>query len=317
MRVAAAVRGADVRAPEDGGFVDGLAHLGRAEGDTFIEILDLIADGPRVYSCTATQGLTIWDATDGSEAALLTQNVGPAGLAHPQFPRCQNLGYDPGNQQMVLTNRGDEIQPDPWLALYDVGDPSAPVELRSLQTSESIEGVVLEDARIWAAAHKDGIVVIDDTGDALEIVDAWSDADSDAWKPFKVGDTLFVAEGTTGLRSYDVSGDQPVLLDTVALPGSSKDVIVHEDVAYVASSAFIAAVDVSDPAAMSVLVEREIRGTALALDLGADNVLMVAEWDEVRGYGHHRPRAARSPVGDSAPRRSELLAGAHDRRRAE
>jgi len=276
--------GASCPAPPDQGFVDGLAHLGRAQGDTFIEILDVIADGSLVYSCTATQGLTIWDATDASQSALLVENVGPPGLAHNAFPRCQNLGYDASTLRMVITNRGDEVQPDPWLSLYDVTDPTAPLELRSLQTTASVEGVVLEGDRIWAAAHKDGIVVIDDTGTELTIAGGWSDEDSDAWKPFKVGDTLFVAEGTTGLRSYDVSGDAPVLLDTVALPGSSKDVVVRDGVAYVASSAFIAAVDVSDPTAMSVITEREVRGTALALDIGTDDVLMVAEWDEIRGY---------------------------------
>ncbi len=274
-------------------YVDALEHLGRAEGDTFIEILDIIADGDLVYSCTATQGLTVWDATDPSQSALLVQNVGPAGLAHGSFPRCQHLGYDVAAQQMVMTNRGDEIQPEPWLYLYDIADPASPTPLRGLQTSESIEGVVLEDGRIWAAAHKDGIVVFDDTGQTdLELTASFSDGDSDAWAPFKVGDTLYVAEGTTGLRSYDISGDEPVLLDTVALPGSSKDVVVEDDVAYVAAPAFIAAVDVSDPSAMSVLAEREVRGTALALDIGVDGVVMVAEWDEIRGYDTADPELA-------------------------
>ncbi|MBL4685899.1 MAG: choice-of-anchor D domain-containing protein [Nannocystaceae bacterium] len=266
-------------------FVDALEHLGRAQGDTFIEILDVVADGELVYSCTATQGLTIWDATNPSESALIVENVGPAGLAHDSFPRCQHLGYDATARQMVLTNRGDEIQPEPWLYLYDISDPASPVPLRGLQTAASIEGVVLEDGRIWAAAHNAGILVFDDTGEADLVVTAeWADDDSDAWAPFKVGDTLFVAEGTTGLRAYDIAGDTPILLDTIALPGSSKDVVVADGIAYVAASSFLAAVDVSDPTAMALVTEREVRGTALALDIGTDGIVMVAEWDEIRGY---------------------------------
>lgn len=266
-------------------YVDMLEHLGRAQGDTFIEILDVEADGNLVHACTATQGLTIWDATNEQQPALIVENIGPAGLAHPQFPRCQHLGYDAAAQQMVLTNRGDEIQPDPWLYLYDVSDPAAPQPLRGLQTSESIEGVVLEDGRIWAAAHKSGILVLDDTGgDDLVMTASWSDADSDAWAGVKVGSTLLTAEGTTGIRSYDISGDEPVLLDTLALPGSSKDLVVVDDTAYVAASSFLAAVDVSDPSTMTLLLEREVRGTALALDMAQDGIVMVAEWDEIRGY---------------------------------
>jgi len=282
-------------------FGDALEHLGRAEGDSFIEILDMVADGSLVYSCTATQGLTIWDATDGAAASLVVENVGPEGLAHPSFPRCQHLGPDFGAGQVVVTNRGDEIQPDPWLYLYDISDPSAPQPLRGLQTTASIEGVVLDDGRIWAAAHKSGIVVVDDTGgSALVQVASFSDEASDAWAPFKVGTTLFVAEGTTGLRAYDISGDEPALLSTLGLPGSSKDVIVVDDIAYVAASAHVLAVDVSNPSQMTIVGQREVRGTALALDMGTDRTLLVAEWDEIRGYDADDPEL-REVLSETVP----------------
>ena len=280
--------GGEENCPEPNGasFVDGLVHLGRAEGDTFIEILDLITRDGLVYSCTATQGITIWDATGDGEPTAIIQNVGPFGLSHNQFPRCQHIALDAGSMRAVITNRGDEIQPTPWLALYDLADPSSPGPPVSLWSGEaSIEGVVLDGNRIYAAAHTDGILVFEDQGgEDLVQIGSFADADSDAWQPALVGDTLLVAEGLTGLRAYDVSADDPQLLTTVALTGSSKDLIVDGETAWVAAAEAVVGLDIADPTAPEVVAERDVQGTALAVAMGTDGILFTAEWDEVRGY---------------------------------
>ncbi|MEM6295662.1 MAG: hypothetical protein AAGA54_30595 [Myxococcota bacterium] len=286
--------------------VDGLVHRGRAEGDTFIEILDLQSRGDLVYSCTATQGVTIWDAREDAPP-LVVQNVGPPGLAHPQFPRCQHIALDASTDRAVITNRGDEVQPTPWLYLYDLSDPSQPVALKGWSGDASIEGVVLDGNRIYAAAHTSGVLVFEDQGDALVQVGAFADDASDAWKPLLVGDTLYVAEGSTGLRVYDVSGDDPVLQATLALPGSSKDLELDGDTLFIAASSALAAVDVSDPSAPEVVGERETLGTAVALALGEDGLLYTAEWDELRAYDRSQPDMPRVwsevvPTGDPISR---------------
>lgn len=266
-------------------FDDGLEHLGRAQGDSFIEILDLVTRDGLVYSCTATQGLTIWDATPRESPELLVENVGAPALSHPQFPRCQHVALDDDSLRAVITNRSDEIQPQPWLYLMDLANPQAPAPLRGWTGDDLIEGVVLQGDRIWAAAHESGILVFEDQGGSdLVQIGSFSDGSSDAWQPVKIDDTLFVAEGTTGLRSYDISGDDPVLLDTLALEGSSKDVVARGNELFVASSSVLYGVDVSDPSAMTITAERSVTGTAVGLSLGADDVLYTAEWDEVRGY---------------------------------
>lgn len=266
-------------------FEDGLEHLGRAEGDSFIEILDLVTRDGLVYSCTATQGLTIWDATADAPPELLVENIGAPGLSHPQFPRCQHLGLDPDSLRAVITNRSDEIQPQPWLYLLDLADPEAPMPLRGWAGEDLIEGVVLRGDRIWAAAHESGILVFEDQGGVdLVQVGSFSDGSSDAWQPVAIGDTLFVAEGTTGLRSYDISGDGPVLLSTLELEGSSKDLVARGDELFIASSSVLYRIDAADPSAMSISAERAVTGTAVGLSLGADDILYTAEWDEVRGY---------------------------------
>ncbi len=282
--------------------VDGLRHLGRAEygvSGSFLEILDVVADGTTVYQCTATQGLMVFDAEANGPPRLLAERVGgPA--AHPSFPRCQHVGPDFANGRLVITNRGDEIQPTPFFTMFDIADPAAPVALATWEGEASIEGVVLDGDVVYAAAHREGLLMFERQDAELVQVAAYTDANSDAWQPQRVGDTLVVAEGATGLRTYGIADGAPQLLATLPLPGSSKDVIVVGDVAYVASSSFIAAVDVSDPTEPRLLAERDVLGTALAVAMGQNATLLVAEWDEVRGYDA-------SESGDLAPIVSQIV----------
>lgn len=287
--------------PADEAYVDGLVHRGRGEGDTFIEILDVVADGNLVYSCTGTQGVTIWDATDPAAPTLLVENIGPHDLAHPQFPRCQHLALDEARTRALITNRGDEVQPTPWLALYDVQDPAAPALVATWSGEESVEGVVVRGDRVYAAAHRSGLMAFDVVGDGLQPVGSFADEQSDGWQPLFVGDHLYVAEGANGVRVYDVTGNDPVPVASVALPGSSKDLVLEGDAVYVASSSHLVALDVSDPAAPAILSETPVVGTALALAAGPDQIVYTAEWDEVRGYDVSDPSAVRSVVAESLP----------------
>ena len=271
-------------APDAIDTIDGLEHRGRAEGGSFIEILDLEARGPLVYGCTGTQGLTIWDvARDTGD--LVAQRVGPAELSHPDFPRCQHVALDADGQRAVLTNRGDEVQPTPWLFVYDVEDPATPLALRGWSGDASIEGVVWHGDRIYAAAHTAGILVFEDTGgDALEMVGSYADADSDAWLPVVHGEHLYVAEGSHGVRVYDISADDPAPIAAVPLEGSSRDLALDGDTLFVAASSAVVALDIADPTAPAQVASTPTPGTAVALARGDDGLIYTAEWDEVRAY---------------------------------
>ena len=281
---------------------DPLLHRGRAEGDTFIEILDVVADGDLVYSCTGTQGLTIWEVSDPMQAMLLVENVGPSGLANVSYPRCQHFAKHAEQELAVISSRSDEIQPVPWLFLYDISDPEAPVPVKGWSGTEHIEGTVFVGDRIFAAAHTSGIMIFEDQGgEDLVHVGGFSDPDSDGWMPAVAGDTLVVAEGGTGLRTYDISGGEPVLLATVALEGSANDVVISGDIAYVSASSIIATVDISDPASPTILDQHNTLGTALGVAFGEDDVLLTAEWDEVRGYDVSDPADIRQVISETVP----------------
>lgn len=294
--------------PDGERFVDPLRHEARAEGDSFIEILDVVVDFPTVYACTGTQGLTVWDASGSGAPQLLREKVGPAGAADPQFPRCQHIGLDRANERLVLTNRGDEVQPRPFLWLYDVSDPGDPEPLQGWAGDPSIEGAVLHDGRIYAAAHTAGVLVLEDQGlTSLAEIGSYADAESDAWQPVLLDDDhLAVAEGPAGLRTYDVSADDPQLLGAVAFAGSSRDVVVSAGLAYVATSAGLGIADLSDPAVPVVVSETPTLGTSLAVALGLEGTVVAAEWDEIRGYDVSDPTDVRPIFSERVPTDDEF-----------
>jgi hypothetical protein len=273
--------------PENADPVDGLEHLGRAQYGSsggFIEILDVVAEQTIVFACTGTQGVMIWDAQYDAPVLAVEDLGGP--YANPQFPRCQHIGADFSTGRMVITSRGDEVQPTPFVYMFDVSNPAQPLGLRGWQGQQSVEGAAIVGDRVFTAVHDDGILVFDDPGSGSDLVasGSFTDADSDAWQVVADGDTLVVAEGSTGLRTYDISGASPELVATLPLGGSSKDVVLQGDLAYVASSSQIAIVDVGDPEAPTLLGERAVAGTALAVAMGRNQTLLVAEWGQLRGY---------------------------------
>lgn len=271
-------------APDPLTTVDGLLHRGRAESGTFIEILDLEARGDLVYGCTATQGMMTWDISNDL-GTLLSARIGPPGISNRQFPRCQHVALNADADRAVITNRGDEVQPQPWLQVYNIEDPEQPVALRGWTGDASVEGVVWDGDRIFAAAHTAGILVFEATGgETLEQVGSFADGDSDAWLPILEDDILYVAEGATGLRVYDVSGDDPTLLTTLETGGSSRDLALDGDALYVAASSTVVRVDVSIPSSPSITAQTPAGGTSVAIALGSDGLLYSAEWDEVRAY---------------------------------
>ena len=288
--------------PDDAPYVDALDYVGRGEGPTFVEMLDVVQAHPIIYACTSVQGLSVWDASGDGAPGLLINRVDPLG---GQFPHCQNVAYDPTTNRIAFSNRGDELQPQPWVWVGDFTDPGAPVPLAGYQTgSESIDGVEIIGDRVWAAAHSAGIMVFDMTGSGaggLTLTASYSDANSDGWQPLWHKDHLLVAEGATGVRIYDVSADMPALVATVPIEGSSKDIVVHDDIAYVAASERIASIDVSDPTNPILLGETETTGTAVALAVGLNKTLLVAEWEKLRGYDINDPANMVPELSETMP----------------
>lgn len=279
---------AECPAPAGTPFPDPLTHVARANGPTFFETTDVVVDGDLVYACSGVRGLTIWDASATPPRELSTE-VAPAEVSHSGFPRCQHISLDRNNARVAITNRGDEIQPAPWVWIYDVSDPQRPAPIAGWTPGDvSVEGVVLDGDRVFVAGHGSGVIELRLEGDALTEVTRTVDANSDAWQPILLGETLIVAEGATGLRTYDTQNGL-MLQGALAVEGSSRDVVLAADTAYVAASSHIAAVNLADPATPTLLGSTPTTGTALGLALMGDAEVVVAEWDELRAYDFADP----------------------------
>ena len=268
-----------------GSATDPLVHLGRAETSTFIEITDIVAHGDLAYVCTAVRGLSIFDVSSDGAPRRLIERVAPGGgLSNSQFPRCQHVAFDPENARLVITNRGDEVQPQSWLAVYDVANPSSPslLAVGGLDAG-SIEGVAIEGDRIYAATHGRGIAAMRLEGDAIVETARAREENTDAVQHVLTGERVVVAEGEAGLRIYDAD---LTLQETIELEGSSRDVLVQGSTAYVATSGGVGVVDLDSA---SVLSEHPVAGTPLDIaELGPAQIV-VAEWDALRAYDFSDP----------------------------
>ena len=265
--------------------VDPVVPLGRANTSTFIEITDIEAHDTLAYVCTGVRGLSIFDTRDNAPVRLVEDVAPRDGLSHGTFPRCQHVGLDAQRGRVVITNRGDEVQPTPWLAIFDVADPRRPQRLGVWEADASVEGVAISGDRVFAALHTRGVVALRLGSDGTVHEEGRArEANTDAWQPVLVGDTLVVAEGEAGVRLYDVTAETPALLATAEVFGSSRDVLVEGERAYVASSSGIAVLDISDPSAPTVLAEHPVGGSPLDLALVGPAQIAVAEWDALRGY---------------------------------
>ncbi|MGH1340906.1 MAG: choice-of-anchor D domain-containing protein [Nannocystales bacterium] len=285
-----------------GATVDPLQHLGRANTNTFFEITDILAHGDLALVCSGVRGFSVFD-TSQEVPQLLVERVSPgAGLSNSQFPRCQHVGFDPDTSRVVITNRGDEVQPTPWLAIYNLADPSRPQLLGSWSpVSGSIEGVAIRGNRIFAALHGHGLVALElADGDVVETGRVVEEG-TDAWQPVLRDDLLALADGGSGLRLFDVSERDPRLLSTVALQGSSHDVLLEDDRAYVVTSSGISIVDVADTSAAALLAEQPVSGTALDVALLGPRQIVVAQWDSLRGYDFTEPADPVSLFSETVP----------------
>ncbi|MEQ9322867.1 MAG: hypothetical protein RIF41_27125 [Polyangiaceae bacterium] len=267
-------------------YQDNFVPLARMDGSTFVEVLEVKArqDG-WVFFCSGVRGLTVVDARD--PAAPAEQWLTSSSLGSGQYPRCQHLAMSGGH--LYMSNRGDEIQPTPFVTAFTMGDldANAPVQGPSFtQDGLSFEGLAADGDLLYVAAHEDGVLVLQNTGAALVEL-ATLGGLGNAWGLDVVEGRLYVADGAHGLAIADVADPSaPALLGTIDVEGSAQHVVVdpERELAFVAaSSAGMVIVDVSDPNAPSVVSRADTPGTGLQVALSGSQAYL-ADWNEVRVF---------------------------------
>ncbi len=274
----------DPDVPPDGCSQDPLVRLAGAQlPDDATGIGEVVVAAEHAYACSHDGGLTVWSITEET-VELEASGLAPGG----QDPGCKRLALGPDANRLVVS-RGSGLDGDGYVWLYDLADPAAPVPMAGWITPLAVEGVATDGARVFVAAGSDGVVVLEDDGEgSLVEVGAFADASSDARGLRLQDDVLFVAAGKTGLRAFDVAGDQPTPLGQVGLGGLANDLKLRDGMAFVATLTGFGIVDVSDPEAPERVGGAESPGVALFVDLG-DGSLFSSDWLEVRVWDPSNP----------------------------
>jgi hypothetical protein len=172
------------------------------------------------------------------------------------------------------------------LAVIDVGTPSAPTVVGTYATRMAVYDVVVAGARAYVPRHEpvwqDGIIIIDLSAPAApDSVGAIPAGDVVA----VTGDTAYTAGGA-GLGIWSVADPaSPVLLGAETPPRPGDVLAVAGSRAYVAgesaSSDRLRIIDVSDPAAPTVLGEVSLPDACRDIEPDGDTVYLSLGWSGV------------------------------------
>lgn len=271
--------GVDVDGVTVGAWADPFTHESLMEFSAFFEILEVRASphDDLLFMCTGVHGLMMVDAADPQALQPLWTLKGD--LGHGTYPRCQHLAVEP--DRLYFTNRGDEIQPTPFVAAYS-NDPLSPTQL-GVYTEEgrSFEGVASDGERAYVAMHADGVRVLEWAEDEL-VAGPLIGGLGFAYGLAVHGEYLFVADGAAGLKVVDRASLEVVGAAAFAGTARSVEIDPDTDTAWVAAGdAGLVGVDMSDPAAPQVVGVADTPGLSLQVSLGAGHAY-VADWNDLR-----------------------------------
>lgn len=276
-------------AGDEAASTDPLTRIRRLPGSTFLETQEVRAlSNGLVLFCSGVRGLNVVDASDPASMERLARLSSSAG--DPQYPRCQHVAA--AGERIYMANRGDEVQPTPFVAAFDVSDPSTPVELDVVESDgPSFEGLAARDDLVYAAMHGEGVAVLRWREGELQR-DGRIEGFEDAVDATVAGQRLYVADGAAGLKIVEPgAGGGPAIVGGVELEGSARTVAVdpEADTAWVAAGgAGLVAVDVADPEAPEVTHVVDTPG--LAVDLAvSEGHAWVADWQDVRVFDLAEP----------------------------
>ncbi len=286
--------GSDKPAPDPDGeqpgdYSDPLIERSRMPGSTFIEIQEVrVRDDGLVLFCTGVQGLRIADGTDPDN--IRVRDPFTFSMGNPNFPRCQHLAFD--GDIAYATNKGDEIQPTPFVSAADISGDPAEVATYT-RAGVSFEGIAAGAGLVYVAMHADGLAILRQNGAGF---DELGDVDglTNAWGVALDGTTVYVADGSAGLAIIDAADPaSATVVGRVETGGNAQSVVVRDGVAFVgAGSVGLVTIDVADPASPTVMATIDTPGTALQVSLSGEHAY-VADWNDVRVFDVSSPS---SPV---------------------
>ncbi len=276
--------------------------------DTYSVALGLFNSGNLTYLANAEDGLLIIDNTDLDNPVLLGQYPIPDGFIYQVEVRdniaytvCWTSGFriiDVSNPAVPvelavdttydvwkLDVGGDyayvvEVIPNvnSYIHIYDISDPSGPVEVSSTQYPSTIYEVLYQDGYLYVADFENGLRILDVSTPAAPVEVAFFDY-PDVLDVDIQGNILYVcAPGIAmpdgGFYTVDITDpENPVALDQYDANGFTPFTVkVADGYAYITDADDIHILDVSNPA--SIVYLEEYRMPDFAYDTFVDGGLI-------------------------------------------
>lgn len=277
-----------------------LVSFGSDNFGGFFEPIEIQVLGDTVGVCTGVRGLALYTAADPCCVSLERSLIPPQ--ADARYPRCQHFAF--GVDRVVITSRGDEIQPTPFLSVLDTTDLDAAVPLDARFDDIPYEGVTIHQDVVYVAQHELGLGVYRMEGDGtLTPITTVTDGVSNAWQPLvdAGGGVLYLADAQGGVGVYSLADPlDPQLMIDVPTVGTVKELVLVGDYAYTASGvAGMEVIDVSDPGAAHVVRRMDTPGSAIGIAAEHPHVV-IADWNQVLLFRLDDP-AAPTRVGHQRP----------------
>jgi hypothetical protein len=265
---------------------DNWVHLQRLPGSSFIEVLEVRAgQGGRVFFCTGVQGLVVVDASNPSAMEQVHRLSDPLGSG--AFPRCQHLALT--DQKVFFSNRGDEIQPIPFVAGFDLGS-GEPRPLGTFRENDvdfpGFEGLAAQGDRIFAAAHQAGLYILRSQRGTLEREQVVGGLEN-AWAVALTEEHAWVADGLAGLKAIHLAGaGAPQVVGALELAGSAQSVAASADATHLfvgAGASGLHIVSVEDPTQPKLIATVDTPGSVLQVAVDGE-LAYLADWNDIRVY---------------------------------
>ncbi len=192
------------------------------------------------------------------------------------------LAAQPSDMTVVGTTLYVALRKTEGLLALDVSDPTAPTLLDQL-TGYDMLSVCVEGTYAYCGLGSTGVVIVDVSDahamSALTTFDTPGSANGTAI----AGNTLYVAQGTSGLGIYDVTFPAaPAALGSYATGSFNTFVAVQNDVAYLAGNFGLITVNVAIPTVPTLLATLGVGDTTYEMDLHGDELYLAGLSGAVR-----------------------------------
>ncbi len=257
--------------------VDNLRFLGHDETNRNHE-MDVEIVGNRAFiACGFTQGVEAYD---------ISNPTSPVRTWLANGPNCwRTQSY--GESLLFAFCRREGV------VLYDIsGTPALLGQYNPSGTREALEGGALVGSTLYAAAHQNGIYVIDVSNpSAPQKTGALSLApEGGAWNVVARDSFLFVANGRHGLAVAGTAGGLH-LVARLELAGTATDLVLKDDVLVISLGvAGMATVSVADPHAPALLDTAGTAGCAWGIGI-TGNLVACGSWRVLELFDVSNPTA--------------------------